>query len=101
MKKLVAILAAAFALALPAVATAEGPGDWASGPSQHGAEATEAAGAQCGEGAQSGTFGYYGAHGQVHDLGVNNPGRDGVPGADGQGTGLSNSGVCGNRQGNL
>jgi hypothetical protein len=97
MKKLIAVSAAAFALALPAAASAEGPADWASGPSQGGAQATEAAGAQCGSGAVSGSFGYFGEHGQVHDFGINNLGTDGRPGANGRQTGLSNSAVCGNR----
>jgi hypothetical protein len=97
MKKSIAVLVAAFALAIPAVASAEGPAGWASGPSRGGAEATEAAGAQCGAGAVSGSFGYFGAHGEVHDLGINNLGSDGKPGANGYQTGLNNSSVCGNR----
>ena len=46
-------------------------------------------GAQCGSGAGSGSFGYFGK-------GLNMSG-----GADGTQTGLNNSAVCGNRQGNL
>lgn len=53
------------------------------------AQATEA-GAQCGSGAGSGAFGYFG--GKDNNL---------SGGADGQQTGLNNSAVCGNRQGNL
>jgi hypothetical protein len=51
-------------------------------------QATEV-GAQCGSGAGSGAFGYFGK-----DLNM-------AGGADGTQTGLNNSGVCGNRQGNL
>lgn len=46
-------------------------------------------GAQCGSGAGSGAFGYFGK-----DLNM-------AGGANGQQTGLNNSAVCGNRQGNL
>jgi hypothetical protein len=51
-------------------------------------QATEV-GAQCGSGAGSGSFGYFGK-----DLNM-------AGGADGTQTGLNNSAVCGNRQGNL
>ncbi len=51
-------------------------------------QATEV-GAQCGSGAGSGAFGYFGK-----DLNM-------AGGADGTQTGLNNSAVCGNRQGNL
>ena len=51
-------------------------------------QATEV-GAQCGSGAGSGAFGYFGKDNNL------------AGGADGQQTGLSNSAVCGNRQGNL
>jgi hypothetical protein len=51
-------------------------------------QATEV-GAQCGSGAGSGAFGF---------LGKNN---NEAGGANGQQTGLNNSAVCGNRQGNL
>lgn len=51
-------------------------------------QATEV-GAQCGSGAGSGAFGYFGK-----DLNL-------AGGADGTQTGLNNSAVCGNRQGNL
>lgn len=47
-------------------------------------------GAQCGSGAGSGAFGYFGGH-------DNNL----AGGADGTQTGLNNSAVCGSRQGNL
>ncbi len=51
-------------------------------------QATEV-GAQCGSGAGSGAFGFFGK-----DLNL-------AGGANGQQTGLNNSAVCGNRQGNL
>lgn len=51
-------------------------------------QATEV-GAQCDSGAGSGAFGYFGK-----DLNL-------AGGADGVQTGLNNSAVCGNRQGNL
>jgi hypothetical protein len=52
------------------------------------------AGAQCGTGAASGAFGYY-AHGYIPQT------YDTPRAANGAQTGLNNSGVCGNRQGNL
>jgi hypothetical protein len=48
-----------------------------------------AVGAQCGSGAGSGAFGFLGKDNNLKG------------GADGQATGLNNSAVCGNRQGNL
>lgn len=51
-------------------------------------QATEV-GAQCGSGAGSGAFGYFGKDNNL------------AGGADGTQTGLNNSAVCGNRQGNL
>jgi len=51
-------------------------------------QATEV-GAQCGSGAGSGAFGFFG---QGNNL---------AGGADGQATGLNNSAVCGNNPGNL
>ncbi len=53
-------------------------------------------GAQCGSGAGSGAFGYFG---KDKNLGIKSDPTD--PGANGQQTGLNNSAVCGNRQGNL
>jgi hypothetical protein len=62
-------------------------------------QATEV-GAQCGSGAGSGAFGYLGKDNNPGD-----PSWDGGngtdPGTDGHQTGLNNSAVCGNRQGNL
>jgi hypothetical protein len=58
-------------------------------------QATEV-GAQCGSGAGSGAFGYFG---KDNNLGIKSDPTD--PGANGQQTGINNSGICGNRQGNL
>lgn len=62
-------------------------------------QATEV-GAQCGSGAGSGAFGYLGKYNNPGD-----PSWDGGngtdPGTSGHETGLNNSFVCGNRQGNL
>ncbi len=58
-------------------------------------QATEV-GAQCGSGAGSGAFGYLG---KDANLGIQSDPTD--PGANGEKTGLNNSAVCGNRQGNL
>ena len=54
-----------------------------------GREQAGEVGAQCGSGAGSGAFGYFGKDNNL------------AGGADGQQTGLNNSAVCGNRQGNL
>jgi hypothetical protein len=97
MKRSITIAAAVAALAVPATASAAGvndPGYGTPGSTQAGE-----VGAQCGTGAGSGAFGAFGAFGDVtHDFGVNNPGSDGAPGANGYQTGLNNSAVCGNRQ---
>lgn len=45
-----------------------------------------------------GSFGYFGAYGEVHDLGINNLGSNGAPGADGTKTGYNNSHLCGSPQ---
>jgi hypothetical protein len=46
-----------------------------------------------------GAFGAFGDKGDVtHDFGVNNPGSNNKPGADGQQTGINNSTLCGNPQ---
>jgi len=58
-------------------------------------QATEV-GAQCGSGAGSGAFGYFG---KDNNLGIKSDPTD--PGANGQQTGINNSSLCGNRQGNL
>jgi ABC-type phosphate transport system substrate-binding protein len=44
----------------------------------------------------AGAFGAFGANGDVsHDFGVNNPGSNEAPGADGTQTGINNSTLCG------
>src|SRR6266852_2049673 len=53
-------------------------------------------GAQCGSGAGSGAFGFFG---KDNNLGIKSDPSD--PGANGHQTGVNNSAVCGNRQGNL
>ena len=59
------------------------------GSSANGCAAAIEAGAQCDSGAGSGAFGAFG------------PGNDWSGGANGHDTGLANSSLCGNRQGNL
>jgi hypothetical protein len=54
-----------------------------------GRQQATAVGAQCGSGAGSGAFGFFGKDNNL------------AGGANGQQTGLNNSAVCGNRQGNL
>ena len=58
-------------------------------------QATEV-GAQCGSGAGSGAFGFFG---KDNNLGIKSDPTD--PGANGHQTGINNSSLCGNRQGNL
>jgi hypothetical protein len=79
------------AMAVPAFAANNGGGYCVN--SANGCQAAQEAGAQCGTGAGSGAFGAFGEHGDVaHDF---------RGGANGQQTGLNNSALCGNRQGNL
>src|SRR4051795_2763017 len=95
MKKLIGMAAFVGAMALS-------PLGWAAGNSEPGLDrynnnpgrqqATEV-GAQCGSGAGSGAFGYFG---KDNNLGVKSDPDD--PGANGQQTGINNSSVCGNRQ---
>jgi hypothetical protein len=80
----VATLASVGAVATPAL----GAADRYCGSSSNGCAAAAAAGAQCGTGAASGSFGAFG------------PGNNFAGGANGEQAGLNNSGVCGNRQGN-
>lgn len=105
MRKLIALTAFAFALALPAVAAAEPPGGGGYGW-QPGATKAAEVGAQCGSGAGSGSFGAFGNYGnlytesgeQIHDFGhVYEGDSNGKPGANGKQTGINNSGVCGHR----
>jgi len=79
----VAALASTGAVATPALGA---PNNYC-GSSANGCAAAKAAGAQCGTGAASGSFGAFG------------PGNNWAGGADGRQTGLNNSGVCGNRPG--
>jgi hypothetical protein len=90
MRKVLGILAAG-TLAAAGLAYAQGnstPGidRYLDNPGRQ--QATEV-GAQCGSGAGSGAFGYFGKGSSL------------AGGADGQQTGLNNSSLCGNRQGNL
>ncbi|MEA2859599.1 MAG: hypothetical protein QOC72_1638 [Methylobacteriaceae bacterium] len=91
MKKIIHFAALACALTISGAAFAQGnstPGidRYLANPGRQ--QATEV-GAQCGSGAGSGAFGYLGK------------GNNEAGGADGQQTGINNSSVCGNRQGNL
>jgi hypothetical protein len=77
----------ALAGAVPAFANGAG-GDYC-GASANGCAHAAAAGAQCDTGAGSGAFGAFGKD------------KNFAGGADGIQTGLNNSALCGNRQGNL
>lgn len=106
MKRLIGVLAVAAGLMVPILLIPSGAGAAPpNGGGYCGASATGCAAApeaQCGSNAGSGAYGAFGNYGDVtHDFGVNNPGSNGKPGADGHQTGLNNSAVCGNRQGNL
>lgn len=80
-----ATLLMAGGMAFPALAAGSAPGYY-NNPGRQ--QATEV-GAQCDSGAGSGAFGAFG------------PGVNFAGGADGQATGMNNSALCGNRQGNL
>jgi hypothetical protein len=91
MKSVTGIIVLSSTLAVAGVAFAQGnsaPGidRYLDNPGRQ--QATDV-GAQCGSGAGSGAFGFFG---QGNNL---------AGGADGLQTGLNNSAVCGNRQGNL
>lgn len=84
-----ASLALVFGFAFPALAAGNSePGldRYLNNPGRQ--QATEV-GAQCGSGAGSGAFGYLGKDNNM------------AGGANGEQTGINNSSVCGNRQGNL
>ena len=81
----VATVAIIGSMAVPAFAASN---DYC-GSSANGCAAAANAGAQCGTGAGSGAFGAFGKDNNF------------AGGANGQQTGLNNSAVCGNRQGNL
>jgi hypothetical protein len=92
MKTLVALIGLAGVLAFSSAAFAQSPYlDRYNEISQH-----PNPNAQCGTGAGSGAFGYFG---KDYNLGGKTP--PSVPGTDGYQTGLNNSAVCGNRQDNL
>src|SRR4051812_14715367 len=98
MKNTIGIAALLGALALSTAAFAQGnstPGidRYNNNPGRQ--QATEV-GAQCGSGAGSGAFGFFG---KDNNLGIKSDPTD--PGANGHQTGVNNSSVCGNRQGNL
>jgi hypothetical protein len=89
MKKLVfGVLATATVVGATAVPALAASNDYC-GSSANGCAAANAAGAQCGTGAGSGAFGAFGKDNNF------------AGGANGQQTGLNNSALCGNRQGNL
>lgn len=95
MRKLITLVAVGAGLAIPAAATADPPGGGGyCVASANGCNAAQAAGAQCGSGAGSGAFG---AFGTFSNIGI----HDFRGGANGTQTGLNNSALCGNRQGNL
>jgi hypothetical protein len=98
MKKIIGLASLLGALALSSAAFAQGnstPG-LARYEANPGRQQATAVGAQCGSGAGSGAFGYFG---KDNNLGIKSDPTD--PGADGHQTGINNSSVCGNRQGNL
>lgn len=93
MKRVVTAAVVGAGLLVPGNAIADPPnGGGYCGASANGCAAARAAGAQCDTGAASGAFGAFGTYGYIHDF---------RGGADGTQTGLNNSAVCGNRQGNL
>jgi len=91
MKKIIGLLVLASTLALGGAVLAQGNSE--SGLDRYlanpGRQQAAEVGAQCGTGAGSGAFGYFGKDNSL------------AGGADGQATGLANSSLCGNRQGNL
>ena len=98
MKKAITVIAAIVVLAVPATASAEWAGQGNSTPGidrYKDIAANPNPEAQCGTGAGSGAFGYYGVGSNLGQT------RQPDPGANGPQTGINNSAVCGNRQGNL
>ena len=85
-------------LAAPALA-ATGNGNSTPGIDRYldnaGRQQAGVVGAQCGTGAASGSFGYFG---KDNNEGIKSDPND--PGANGQATGDANSSVCGNNQSN-
>jgi hypothetical protein len=96
----VTLTIASFAAAIVFSSAAFAQGNSESGADRYydnlGRQQAGLVGAQCDTGAGSGAFGYFGTN---LNLGINDDPED--PGADGTQTGLNNSGVCGERQGNL
>jgi hypothetical protein len=91
MNRIIAFAALACATTMSGTAIAQGNSEprlqrYLDNPGRQ--QATEV-GAQCGSGAGSGAFGFFGKDNNLKG------------GANGQQTGLNNSAVCGNRQGNL
>jgi hypothetical protein len=97
MKKVISVASVLGALVLSTAAFADQPtpppGNSAPGIDRYlanpGRQQATAVGAQCGSGAGSGAFGFFGKDNNL------------AGGANGQETGLANSSICGNRQGNL
>ena len=93
MKKLAATAAASTITFAALVGTAFAAGNSTPGIDRYdnnpGRQQATEVGAQCGTGAGSGAFGYFGKDNNMSG------------GADGQQTGINNSSICGNRQGNL
>jgi hypothetical protein len=98
MKIIMKIVMVASTLTFSSVAFADQPTNGAPGNSapglqryldNPGRQQAAVVGAQCGSGAGSGAFGFFGK-----DMNL-------AGGANGQQTGLNNSALCGNRQGNL
>ena len=91
MKRITGFLVLSGTLALGAAALAQGnstPGIDRYNDNPGRQQAIEV-GAQCGSGAGSGAFGYFGKDNNL------------AGGANGPATGVANSSICGNRQGNL
>ena len=97
MKKVIGLASVLGALVLSTAAFADQPtpppGNSAPGIDRYnnnpGRQQAGAVGAQCGSGAGSGAFGFFGKDNNL------------AGGANGHETGVANSSVCGNRQGNL
>lgn len=103
MKRIPGIIVIASTLLFSSIAFADqpaSPGNSTPGLDRYldnpGRQQATVVGAQCGSGAGSGAFGYFG---KDANLGIKSDPND--PGANGTQTGLNNSAVCGNRQGNL
>lgn len=91
MKRTIGLIVLSSSLALGGLALAQGNSEpglqrYLDNPGRQ--QATEV-GAQCGSGAGSGAFGFFGRDNNF------------AGGANGHATGINNSSLCGNRQGNL